>query len=117
MNKNYNSGRTFEYRVKQYLEKKGYYVMRSAGSKSPFDLIAVQTKGKQSTHGTLLIQCKHGAKISKRERENLLKLYHSVVSGIGCFVAWSKTHGKIEFYRWHFSITDGRYIWIKTGGL
>ena len=115
MNKNYVSGRRFEYRVKDYLEKKGYYVMRSAGSKSPFDLIAIQTKGKSSIDGTLLIQCKHRTKISKQERERLLKLSHTFVRGISCLCAWSKSHGKIEFYRWDFSTTEGKYIWIKTG--
>jgi Holliday junction resolvase len=38
---NYQRGRTFEYRVKQHLEKHGYYVVRSAGSHFP-DLIAIK---------------------------------------------------------------------------
>jgi Holliday junction resolvase len=38
---NYERGRAFEYRVKQYLEKQGYFVVRSAGSHFP-DLIAVK---------------------------------------------------------------------------
>jgi Holliday junction resolvase len=38
---NYERGRAFEYRVKQYLEKQGYFVVRSAGSKFP-DLIAIK---------------------------------------------------------------------------
>lgn len=115
MNKNYESGRRFEYRVKQYLEKKGYYVMRSAGSKSPFDLIAIQKLGMSSINGTLLIQCKHGAKISKQERERLFKLNHSFVRGMTCLCAWSKGHGKIEFYHWLLSMN--KYIWVQTGVL
>ena len=111
-NKNYESGRRFEYRVKEYLEKKGYYVMRSAGSKSPFDLIAIQTKGMSSIESTILIQCKHGAKISKQERDNLALLQSRIVGGISIICAWSKPHGKIEFYHWYLSC-DG-YIWIKT---
>ncbi|MEM4275125.1 MAG: restriction endonuclease [Candidatus Nitrosocaldaceae archaeon] len=51
-NKAYLKGRTFEYKIKRYLEGKGYYVLRSAGSKGPLDLIAI--KGKE----ILLIQCK-----------------------------------------------------------
>jgi len=38
---NYERGRAFEYRVKQYLEKQGYFVVRSAGSHFP-DLIAIK---------------------------------------------------------------------------
>ena len=114
MNKNYESGRRFEYRVKEYLEKKGYYVMRSAGSKSPFDLIAIQTKGMSSIAPTILIQCKHGAKISKQERNKLALLQSRFVGGIiQSIVAWSKPHGKIEFYQWKLIMPKG-YEWIKT---
>ena len=38
---NYERGRVFEYRVKRYLERQGYFVVRSAGSHFP-DLIAVK---------------------------------------------------------------------------
>lgn len=48
----YKKGRQFEYRVKRDLEQKGYFVIRSAGSHSPFDLIAF------SQEGVLFIQCK-----------------------------------------------------------
>jgi len=64
-NKNYNSGRNFEYRVKKYLESKGYLVFRSAGSHSIADLIAFPKSSWQFS--TLLIQCKHHGKISKVE--------------------------------------------------
>jgi len=114
MNKNYESGRRFEYRVKEYLEKKGYYVMRSAGSKSPVDLIAVPTIHACSITCTMLIQCKHGGKISKQERKELKLFAHSFFDKIKVMYAWSKPHGKIEFYRWDFSITEGKYLWIKT---
>jgi len=43
-NKRYISGRNFEYKVKQELEKLGWYVIRSAGSKSLFDLIGINIK-------------------------------------------------------------------------
>jgi Holliday junction resolvase len=38
---NYERGRAFEYRVKQFLEKQGYFVVRNAGSHFP-DLIAIK---------------------------------------------------------------------------
>ena len=54
-NKNYISGRRFEYRVKKHLENKGWVVFRTAGSHSPVDLIAFR-KGLKPC----LIQCKYG---------------------------------------------------------
>lgn len=38
---NYQKGRRLEYRVKKHFEDKGYLVIRSAGSHSPIDLIAI----------------------------------------------------------------------------
>lgn len=52
-NRNYVKGRRLEYEVKQYLMQKGWFVVRSAGSHSPFDLIAIKD-GVVS-----LIQCKN----------------------------------------------------------
>lgn len=120
MNKNYTSGRRFEYRVKKYLEKKGYYVMRSAGSKSPFDLIAIPKHNHTCGSGLniLLIQCKHGTKISKAEREKNKTIDFSFkASTVKCMCAWSKKCGKIEFCLWEFSILLGKYHWIKIGWL
>lgn len=51
MSKNYRRGRSFEYRVKSYLESKGFSVVRSAGSRSPADLVA----GRNGL--VLLVQC------------------------------------------------------------
>jgi Holliday junction resolvase len=52
MSKSYVKGRRFEHYVKDKLEARGWIVARSAGSKGPFDLLAVKN-GK-----ILLIQCK-----------------------------------------------------------
>ena len=41
-NKNYVSGRRFEYTIKKALEKLGWIAIRSAGSHSPFDIIAIK---------------------------------------------------------------------------
>ena len=101
-NKNYQSGRNFEYRVKKYLEEKGYYVMRSAGSKTPFDLIAVPTwDGVTLLPDILLIQCKHGAKIGKVERDRIIEKQQHITAEVRCIVAWSEAHGQIKFYHWH----------------
>lgn len=39
---NYDRGRAAEYRAKQKLEEQGFTVFRTAGSKSPCDLIALK---------------------------------------------------------------------------
>ena len=42
---NYRKGRSYEYRIKKKLEKEGWLVIRSAGSHSLFDLIAIKAMG------------------------------------------------------------------------
>ena len=61
MNKSYKRGYAFENSLKKKLEAKGYYVVRSAGSKGVFDLIAIK-EGK--VYG---IQCKIGYSIHEKE--------------------------------------------------
>ena len=41
MNKNYKNGRAREYRIIKKLEKEGWLCIRSAGSHSPIDIIAM----------------------------------------------------------------------------
>jgi hypothetical protein len=41
-NKRYIAGRNFEYKIKRELENMGWYVIRSAGSKSLFDLTGIK---------------------------------------------------------------------------
>ena len=67
-NKNYVNGRAFEYRVKCDLGRKGYYVIRSAGSHGKVDLVAL------GRYGALLVQCKRQGAISKSEREELVDI-------------------------------------------
>ena len=43
-NKKYLAGRRFEYKIKEELQKSGWYVIRSAGSKSLFDLIGIRAR-------------------------------------------------------------------------
>jgi Holliday junction resolvase len=51
----YKKGRRFEYAVRNYFLKKGYWVLRSPRSGGPIDLIAIKNKS------ILMIQCKSGA--------------------------------------------------------
>ena len=74
--KNYKIGRTFEYRVQNYLRKIGYYVNRSYASKGLYDLIAIPNKfisEYKYPKKPLLIQCKSNGYIHPSELENLKK--------------------------------------------
>ncbi|GIV51817.1 MAG: hypothetical protein KatS3mg038_2338 [Candidatus Kapaibacterium sp.] len=67
---NYTRGRALEYDAKRYFEERGYLVVRSAGSKSPVDLVCLHP-----SLPPLLVQCKYGvARLSKQDRERLLAL-------------------------------------------
>jgi len=65
----YSKGRKFEYDVRDILIQQGADVSRSAGSKTPKDIIAVFP-------GPIIwyVQCKTDGKLSKGEREALLSL-------------------------------------------
>lgn len=52
----YRKGTDFERVVKYYLEGEGYFVVRSAGSHGPVDLVAMK-----ADTPTMLVQCKTGA--------------------------------------------------------
>ncbi len=65
---NYSRGANFERRVQKHFEKAGYFVMRSAGSHSPVDLVTF--KGGEVS----LIQCKTDGAISVGERQQLQEL-------------------------------------------
>lgn len=64
--KMYVKGRNFEYAVKNNLQEKGYVVMRSPGSRSPADLVAVKD-GKP-----FFIQCKLHAAFPVQEWNEFL---------------------------------------------
>jgi Holliday junction resolvase len=58
---NYSRGAAFERKIKKQYEAEGYYVIRSAGSKGPLDLVALK-------HDSFVfIQCKL-RKPTSRER-------------------------------------------------
>lgn len=57
MTTNYKRGRAFEYKTKKLYEALGCLVFRTAGSRSPFDLIALHPKSKM----IYLLQCKKTA--------------------------------------------------------
>lgn len=65
-NKLYLKGRKFEYDVKHRLESFGYLVIRSSGSHSPYDLVAIRGKN------VLLIQLKANKEITDRQHANFI---------------------------------------------
>lgn len=69
----YRQGRALEYRARDWLrDHHGFFVMRSAASKSPLDLIAVR-------HGLVLfIQCKRGGALVPAEWNAVFDLAGSV---------------------------------------
>ena len=65
---NYDIGRKFEGRVKRHYESEGWFVIRSAGSHSLIDLVALRSGE------VVLIQCKTDGVLSPLEREQLRTL-------------------------------------------
>jgi Holliday junction resolvase hjc len=64
----YNAGRTFEWKVRDALREDGYEVLRSAGSKTKIDLVAVKP-------GQLVfVQCKVNGLCAPAERSKLRDL-------------------------------------------
>ena len=58
---NYKRGADFERRAQKFLERIGYAVVRSAGSHSPADLVAMR-------HGEMVcVQCKRDGKLPPKE--------------------------------------------------
>lgn len=64
----YEAGRRFEWRVRDELTDDGYAVIRSAGSKTKVDLVAIKPGQ------WLLVQCKRDGRIGPAERSKLLSL-------------------------------------------
>jgi Holliday junction resolvase len=61
----YIKGAVYEWKVKKEYENKNYLVIRSAGSHSPIDLVAINEKE------IIFIQCKRIKKISSIEKKEI----------------------------------------------
>ena len=69
-NKNYLVGRNFEYKLATFFRRKGFFVVRSAGSHGVADLVAHKKGGKP-----LFIQAKAGkGGITVKEQNELFKI-------------------------------------------
>jgi Holliday junction resolvase len=70
----YKKGRMFEYKVKDTLEKDGYFVIRSAGSHSVADLVAIKPPNSINNKPTVMfVQCFTGNK-TKSEILNFINI-------------------------------------------
>jgi len=77
---NYARGRKKEYKMQAHLREEGYLVVRSAGSKTPFDLIAIPMVKNRQDHALVrLIQVKV-RKMSTAEVEETKELRKTVPS-------------------------------------
>lgn len=91
-NTSYRKGRQFEYRVRNYLEGIGFLVVRSPGSRSPYDLLAISQKGP-----IFLIQCKVTGVLPPAEWNELLRLANKYKVLALC--AFRSKGNKIEWRR------------------
>ena len=67
---NYSRGANFERSVRDYFDKQGFFCLRSAGSRSLVDLVAVSPEGK-----VCFIQCKCGrSPLSYEDGQKLCEL-------------------------------------------
>lgn len=82
----YNDGRRFEYRVRDALREDGYEVLRSAGSKTKIDLVAMKPGQ------IIFVQCKVNGLCSPAERSKLRDLAGMV--GALPIVAYSHKEGR-----------------------
>jgi len=76
----YQRGARFEYVVKKALQDQGYFVIRSAGSRSEVDLCGVKINTDSVTK-VIFVQCKKSFMISKDEFYSLksVSLFHGAI--------------------------------------
>lgn len=93
---NYVRGRNFEYKRRKAWQRDGYLVVRAAGSKSSWDLVAIKPGG-----AVVLIQCKT-TKSHSVAKKLLSDFKHSPPLPIGqytqCMEIWDEA--KREFHVW-----------------
>ena|SRR6185503_4620491 len=76
-NKNYQRGRRWEYNVAKTLRENGYHVLRTAGSKGKWDLIALD----EAAGHIVLIQCKVAATEAAKNRLAKGKWFDEIKDG------------------------------------
>lgn len=87
----YSKGTTFERRVREKLTGVGWTVIRSAGSKTKVDLVAL------APDWCMLVQCKHDGDLPKTEWDELFRLA-SLVGGFSAVLAKTVDRGRLIFF-------------------
>ena len=98
--RSYVKGRRFEYSVMAFFRKRGYYCIRSYGSKGLYDLICIPPSTNKSL--PLMVQAKYNGYVPKEERE---RLKENAEKWYGLpIIAWTKNRKK------YFKTLDGKDI-------
>lgn len=89
------AGTNFEWNCARWLQQKGYLVIRSPMSKGPYDLMALENLGNNTTK-VRFYQCKRKTEISKLTQEEYDGLIHRCVMTGGNAYVLFKLKSKIE---------------------
>ena len=116
----YRKGAKFERQVKDFLEEDDWTVIRSAGSHTVSDLVAIKPQPEALQHPApwvWLIQCKTDGRLKPKERDGLLELEEHL--HVIPMLAY-KVKGKIKLERvrskeptFHYEIIEG--VFTKVG--
>lgn len=90
------AGTRFEYRIRNELERSGWRVFRSAGSRTVGDLVAIH----KIRPLTAVIQAKASNKpnLSKKETEELLQIHNEIVAEVLVICREDRTHN-LKYYQ------------------
>lgn len=93
---NYERGRNFEYRVRDFFRDLGYFVVRSSGSHGVADLVCLRSSRYSLGCDVVLVQCKYGeGYMSKKELEEFDRLCMGLYAN--GYVAVTDGNGHIRF--------------------
>ena len=101
MGTNYASGRNFEYRVRDWLESRGYTVIRSAGSRGFADLVAL------APGEVLLVQCTTSEESKSESYRSDFREEAEMCGGIPLLVYKERVRGPLVWDR----LDDGPLPW------
>jgi len=91
MRKNYNQGRDFEYKVRDYLREKGWIVRRAYASKGMFDLIAYKDGLKWGIQAKSLKSNNNKKYLTPKENRELCE--YSINPTVEYeFIEWKQSH-------------------------
>jgi len=95
----YHIGARAEYKLKHELEKKGWHVIRAAGSHGKWDLVAVRKRNGRVD--VLLIQVKR-----RQPPKKPIATFYRNCSVLDCFVFFAPRKGPFLSRDWRFSVSD-----------